>query len=356
VKKKEEFKLESLLTQTGEWLKGTGPESDVVMSTRVRLARNLSRFRFLTTATPAMRQEIEGFVRDRVLSAELPKKVHYLALHEMDPLDRVLLVERHLISRELEKSEGERGVAVAADETLSVMVNEEDHLRIQMIRSGLQPTEAWTDLAAFDDVLESRLSYGFHPKYGYVTCCPTNLGTGLRVSVMLHLPALVMSKQVEKVLQSLQKVNYNIRGFFGEGTSPSGDFFQVSNQGSLGRSETKIVEEMNSTIPEIARVERGLREKLFREQRSRVEDRVWRAYATLKYARSVTSEETLELLSCLRMGIGMGVLTNIPLSIVNEIFIHAQPGHLQKLHNKPIPPPLRDVLRADMIREKLKSV
>jgi len=350
-----EFKIEALLTQVGEWLKGVGPDSDVVMSTRVRLARNLSRFPFLTVAPPSLKAEIEGYVRDKILSVGLAKKVYYLAIHNMTPLDRTLLVERHLISRELAAVEGERGVALSPDETLSMMVNEEDHLRLQVIRSGLQVTEAWNELSALDDSLESELNYAFHPRFGYVTCCPTNIGTGLRASVMLHLPALVLSKQVEKVLQSLQKVNYNIRGFFGEGTSPPGDFFQVSNQISLGRHETKIVEEMRQTIPEIVKVERGLREKLMKEQRPKLEDKVWRAYGALKNARSVSSDETMELLSSLRLGINLGIITNIPLSAINEIFLQTQPGHLQKIHGKMVESGVRDVLRAEFIRERLKS-
>lgn len=350
-----EFKIEALLGQVGEWLKGVGPDSDVVMSTRVRLARNLSRFPFLTVAPPSLKSEIETYVKEKITSVPLAKKVYYLPIHNMTPLDRTLLIERHLISRELAAFEGERGVALSPDETLSMMVNEEDHLRLQVIRSGLQVTEAWTELSALDDALESELNYAFHPRFGYVTCCPTNIGTGLRASVMLHLPALVLSKQVEKVLQSLQKVNYNIRGFFGEGTSPTGDFFQVSNQISLGRHETKIVEEMRQTIPEIVKVERGLREKLMKEQRSKLEDKVWRAYGTLKHARSVSSDETMELLSSLRLGINLGIITNIPLSAINEIFLQAQPGHLQKMHGRMVESGIRDGLRADMIRERLKS-
>lgn len=349
------FDLKKLLAQSGEWLKGTGPESDVVMSTRVRLARNLSRFPFLTTANPSVRREIETYVRERLQNDNLPKELHYLPLHELPPSHRRFLLERHLISRELAQSEGECGVAFSEDETISVMVNEEDHLRLQVLRSGFQPVEAYEEIQALDDALESRMTFAFHPKYGYVTCCPTNLGTGLRISVMLHLPALVYSKQVEKILRSLHRVQYNIRGFYGEGTSPIGDFFQVSNQVTLGRPERILVEEIRKVVPEILGVERGLREKLLREQRERLEDRIHRAYAILKNCRVLSSEECLELLSALRLGVHLGVLTSLPTSVLNEIFILSHPSHLQMLHGLELSPVQRDVLRATAVREKLKD-
>lgn len=351
-----EFRVESLLNRTGEWLKGAGPEGDTVISTRVRLARNLARFPFLTVADAATRQEIEKYIRDKLKATSMSKKLHYIPLHEASPTDRQLLLERHLISREHAAAEGERGVAITDDETVAVMVNEEDHLRVQVIRSGFQPMEAFEELQRIDDALESQMTYAFHTKYGYVTCCPTNLGTGLRVSVMLHLPALVYTKQVEKILHSLQRVSYNIRGFFGEGTSPVADFFQVSNQVSLGRSEAEIVSEMREVVPNLLKVERGMREKLLREQRERLEDKILRALAVLKAARVLSSEEVLELLSTVRLGINLGIITNVPISLVNEVFILSQPGHMQAAYGVEMTSHERDVLRAAAIREKLKGV
>lgn len=351
-----EFRIDSLLGRTGEWLKGAGPEGDIVISTRIRLARNLARFPFLTVADAATRQDIERYVREKLKTANMPKKLHYIPLHEASPTDRQLLLERHLISREHAAAEGERGVAIAEDETVAVMVNEEDHLRVQVIRSGFQPAEAFEELMRIDDALESQMTYAFHNKYGYVTCCPTNLGTGLRISVMLHLPALVYTKQVEKILHSLQRVSYNIRGFFGEGTSPVGDFFQVSNQGSLGRSEAEIVNEMREFVPSILNVERGMREKLLREQRERLEDKILRANAVLREARVLSSEEALELLSAVRLGINLGIITDVPISTVNEIFLLSQPGHMQATRGGEMTSHERDVLRAAAIRARLKGV
>lgn len=348
-----DFSLDQLVHQSGEWLKGSGPDSDVVISSRVRLARNLSRFAFLTVAPPSVRSEIEAYIRDKITHLPLPKKIHYFQLAGLTPLDRTLLVERHLISREHGNGNGDRAAAITSDECVSIMVNEEDHLRMQVIRSGFQIDSAWDELSSFDNEIESVLHYAFHPKFGYVTCCPTNIGTGLRASVMLHLPALVFSKQVDRILQSMARMNYNIRGFFGEGTSPLGDFFQVSNQASLGRSETEIIDEMRRVIPEVLKVERQLREKLLKEQRERLEDKVWRAFGILTSARTISSEETMELLSALRLGINLGLINGVTIDRINEIFIYSQPSHLQKLHGRELNPAQRDIVRAQLIRQKL---
>lgn len=343
----------ALLETTGEWLRGVGPDADVVLSTRLRFARNLSRFPFLGGPGGASRAEIEAYVQDRL--AETQKKLMYFPLHRMDALDRQILVERHLISREHAAAEGERGAAVSAGESVSVMVNEEDHLRVQAIRSAFQAEEAFEELAAFEEDLEKRMEFSFHPRFGYATCCPTNLGTGLRASVMLHLPGLVYSRQVEKILHSLQRVHYNIRGFFGEGTSPTGDLFQISNQVCLGRTEREIVEDLKRFVPEIVGVERGLRDRLHKDRRPFLEDKAWRALAVLKNARILSTEETMELLSAVRLGINLGILTGLKMDRINEIFLWSQPAHLQKLKGKELSEIERDIFRAEFIREKLKA-
>jgi protein arginine kinase len=350
------MKVEELLGQSGEWLKGTGHESDVVISSRVRLARNLHRFPFLTVATPAVRSEIEKFIRPRLEDARLPRKLHYWSLAEITPIERTLLVERHLISKEHAQAEGDRGVAVGGDEAISIMVNEEDHLRLQVIRSGLQLDEAFEEIDRMDTALEGQLNFAFHSRFGYLTACPTNVGTGLRISVMMHLPAAVLSKQMDKVLQSLQRLNYTVRGFYGEGTSPVGDFYQVSNQVTLGKSERDIIAEMKKVVPEILKFERSWRVKLLEDEPRKLEDRVWRAYGVLKHARRITSEEATELLSALRLGANMNILTGIPPKVINELFIFTQPGHLQKVERKVLDPEERDVVRAEFIRRKLEGL
>jgi protein arginine kinase len=350
------MKVESLLSQSGEWLKGTGPEGDVVISSRVRLARNLHRFPFLTVATPAVRSEVERYVRPRLEEARLPRKLAYCPLSGMPAMDRTLLVERHLISREHAQAEGDRGVALAADEAVAIMVNEEDHLRLQALRSGLLLEEAYDDVDRMDSALEASLHFAFSPRFGYLTACPTNAGTGMRISVMMHLPASVMAKQVEKVLQSLQRLNYAVRGLYGEGTSPLGDFYQVSNQVALGKSEHDLIAEMRRVIPEILKFERQLRQKLMGEEPRKLEDKVCRAYGILKAARRISSEETTELLSSVRLGVNLGVLGGISLKTINELFILTQPGHLQKLERKALEADERDEARADFIRRRLEGL
>jgi protein arginine kinase len=347
--------IRDLLGQPGEWLRGASQDGDIVVSSRLRLARNLKTRKYLTRATGAERREIEAFVRQRLDALGPEPPVRYFALHELEPVDRQLLVERHLISSELANGEGERGVAVTPDETLSLMINEEDHLRLQVLRAGLNLDEAWRQIDRADRVLEQALPYAFHERYGYLTCCPTNIGTALRVSVMMHLPAAALSKQMDKVLQSLARLNFTVRGFFGEGTSPVGDLFQISNQVSLGKAETEIIEEMKSIIPQIVEFERTWRQKLQQDQPILLQDKIWRAFGTLCHCRTITSEETLELLSAMRLGVHLNVLTNVPLQVLNEIFIFSQPAHLQKSANRTLDPADRDKLRAGYIRERFKT-
>lgn len=364
----------------GEWLGGKGPESDIVISTRVRLARNVVEFPFLTKASARQKTEIERHLREKIAKASIaeaftegaastfvPAKreageskdapaVVYANLQETSAIDRLCLVERHLISKDLASGEGDRGVALGPRETVSIMVNEEDHLRMQVLRSGFQPDVAWGQLSEIDDRLERSLNYAFSPQFGYLTACPTNCGTGLRVSVMLHLPALVMTKQIEKVFQAVSKINLAVRGFYGEGTQASGDFYQISNQMTLGRAETDIVKQLKDVVPQIIKYERNIRDTLVAENKKTLEDRVWRAYGMLRSARTITSEETMDLLSAVRMGVNLGLIDHIKIATVNELFIQTQPAHLQKLEGKKLETPERDIARASYIRSRLESL
>jgi protein arginine kinase len=347
---------EDFLGQAGEWLKGTGPESDVVVSSRVRLARNLHRFPFLTGASAAVRTEIERHVRPRLEDAKLPHRLVYWPLESLQPLDRTLLVERHLISREHAQAEGDRGVAVGAGESVAIMVNEEDHLRLQVLRSGLQLEEAYEDIDRLETALEGSLTFAFSSRFGYLTACPTNVGTGLRISIMMHLPAVVLAKQVDKVLQSLQRLGYTVRGLYGEGTSPLGDFYQVSNQVTLGKSERDFIAEMRRVIPEVLKFERQWRQKLLDDEMRRVEDRVWRAWGILRHARRMSSEEAIELLSALRLGANLGLITGLSARTINELFLFIQPAHLQKVERRSLEPEERDAVRADFVRRRLEGL
>jgi protein arginine kinase len=350
--------LDSLLPNLGEWLRGTGPDVDVVVSTRLRLARNLAQFPFSGRATHHQKSEIEAKVKDAVARAELdPHKPEYISVAGLAPLDRQFLVERQLISRELATVlEGPRGVAFDNRESVSIMVNEEDHLRLQVMRSGMALDEAWGEIDRVDDAMESRLTYAFHDQFGYLTACPTNVGTGMRASVMLHLPALGITRQIEKVFKALQKINLVVRGLYGEGSRASGDLYQISNQVTLGRSEQRVLTEIREVITMILQYERQARQVLVRERKQAEQDRVARAIGTLGSATMITSEETMELLSAVRLGIHLNLLDDLPPTTVNQLFIHTQAAHLQKLMGTPLDGEERNAARARYLRNKLREL
>src|SRR5947209_20004266 len=233
--------LDNLTHTSGEWLRGTGSESDIVISSRIRLARNLAAFPFSNRASAHQKADMEALLRDRIGKLEVQPRLSYVGLSGLAPLDRQFLVERQLISREIAAAEGPRGVAFDERETTSLMINEEDQIRLQVMRSGFCLDEAWQDIDRLDDLLEQKLTYAFSEEFGYLTACPTNVGTGMRASVMLHLPALGWTKQIEKVFRALQKINLAVRGLYGEGSRASGDFYQISNQVTLGKSESQIL-------------------------------------------------------------------------------------------------------------------
>jgi protein arginine kinase len=347
--------LDNLIQHSGEWLRGSGPEADIVISSRIRLARNLAAFPFTNRASPQQKGEIEALLRDRLTRLELNPPLVYLSVANLSPLERQLLVERQLISRELAAGEGPRGVAISPQETISIMVNEEDHLRMQVIRSGLALQDAWQEIDRLDDLLEKRVHYAFHDDFGYLTACPTNVGTGMRASVMLHLPALSLTKQLDKVFRALQRINLAVRGLYGEGTRAAGDFYQISNQVTLGKSETTILTEIGEVIPQILRYEREARQVLLRENRHALQDRVARALGTLNAATMMTSEETIELLSSVRLGIHLGLLEEITVATVNELFLHTQPAHLQKLLGATMNSEERNSARARYLRTRLRE-
>ena len=347
------MKIDSLINQVGEWLKGNGPDSDIVVSSRVRLARNIHGFIFLTLANEKQQLEIETEVRNKLEPALQYANITYFALKELNSLERGLLVERHLVSRDMANGNGARGLLVNKNESLSIMVNEEDHLRLQALKSGLQIEHAWEEINELDNKIESVLPYAFSSQFGYLTACPTNVGTGMRISVMLHLPALAMIKHINKVFQALSRIKVMVRGFYGEGTEATGDFYQISNQVTLGKSEQDIANELSNIIPEIIKYERVSRERLLNDAHKRLEDKVYRSYGVLRYARSVSSEEALELFSVIRLGIATGLIKDVLLKTINELFILTQPSHLQKLEKKSLSTAERDVIRARLIKEKL---
>lgn len=340
------------------WLSESGPESDVVISSRVRLARNVAGYPFLTRATLSQRRELLKTCKARIMAADLGGEMRWVDLADAAPIDRQLLVERHLISRQHGQGKSPRGVAITADDSIAIMVNEEDHLRLQVLRSGLQLREAYDRADRADDTLERKLDYAFSSRLGYLTACPTNLGTGIRVSVMLHLPALKMTGEIDKLRRAAKDMHLAVRGFHGEGSEAMGDLYQISNQTTLGRTERQILSDFcDVVIPRVIEYERRAREALADDRAHVLDDRVWRAWGTLCHARLLGSEEALSLLSVVRLGIAMKRIDvpGVTAATVNEMLIQTQPAHLQKMAGEPLDGPQRRKRRADYLRAKLES-
>lgn len=349
------MELDDLTMSSGEWLKGSGPESDIVISSRIRLARNLADYPFIRKATDHDRAAIEQGLRERIQNSSRLRNLLYLNVGELESVDRQFLVERQLISREHAESQGARAVAIDARETYSLMVNEEDHLRIQVMHSGLDLEAAWKEISEIDDLIETQVTYAFHKKLGYLTACPTNVGTGMRVSVMLHLPALVITKQIEKVFRSLHKISLAVRGLYGEGSQAMGDFYQISNQITLGRAEEELIKQVSEVVPVLIDYERRAREFLMKESQKDLHDRVSRAYGILCTAQTISSEETMHLLSSVRMGVNLGLIEDLEIPDVNKLFIHTQPAHLQKLRGVELDTTDRNIERALYLRRHLRK-
>jgi len=356
VKGNSDIRLDELAQKCGEWLRGSGPQSDIVMSSRIRLARNLAEFPFVRRCSDQDRAGVEKSVRQAMNKVTPWKECVYLDVASLDTVDRQFLVERQLISRELADAQGPRGALIESGETFSIMVNEEDHLRLQVMQSGLNLDAVWEQISRLDDHLEEHLTYAYHPRLGYLTACPTNVGTGMRVSVMLHLPALVLTKQIEKVFRALQKISLAVRGFYGEGSQFMGDFYQVSNQITLGRAEPDLLKQVAEVVPVIIEYERQARGFLVKESKKDLHDRVSRAYGILCTAQTISSEETMHLLSSVRMGINLGLISDLEISVLNKLFMHTQPAHLQKLRGMELDSADRNIERAGYLQRHLKKV
>ncbi|NOR64615.1 MAG: protein arginine kinase [Candidatus Scalindua sp.] len=350
------MEIKDLSDNTGEWLRGTGKESDIVISSRIRLARNITGYPFLSRANLKQRKEVESLLRKTIIERNIAQDVSYVNLNQATAVDKLLLVERHLISKEHAEGEGERGVAFGKSETVSLMINEEDHLRIQVIRSGFELKNTWDIIDEIDNILGESLSFAFSSRFGFLTACPTNVGTGMRVSVMLHLPALGMTKHIEKVFNAVGKLGLVVRGLYGEGTKVSGDLYQISNQFALGKSEKEILSIIESVIPRITSYERMARKALVMESKDQLEDRIWRSYGMLKAARTITSEEILQLLSQVRMGVNLGLIEEIEMQTLNELFVLTLPAHLQKLQGCELDSAQRNVIRASYVRKRLEGL
>jgi len=348
--------IDDLITHTGGWLKGVGPNADIVISSRIRLARNVAGIPFPHWAKKPECEVILSQAKGAFERTPLLKDSLYVRLDEMDTIDKQFLVERHLMSNEHAVRSAQKALLVNSDETIAVMVNEEDHLRIQVMTSGFDLDRTWATINGIDDAFSKCLTYAFKTEWGFLTACPTNTGTGMRGSVMLHLPALVMTRQINRVLEAIAKLSFTTRGLYGEGTQASGNFFQISNQVSLGQREEEILDNIKGVIAQIIDHEERARQSLLRDHREMLEDRVWRSYGTLKNAHIISSNETVELLSMLRLGHDLEIVKGMGPGLINELFIVTQPAHLQKIEGRKLTANERDVKRAQIIRDKLQNL
>jgi protein arginine kinase len=357
--------LHRFAERVGDWLVPRGPESDVVVSCRARLARNLAEFPFVSRLEPRRAEEVAARVRGPLEEARFDGETHWVSMSEAEPLLRLMLRERHLVSRDLVPSDDGlkatpgRAVAFGASESVSVMVNEEDHLRVQAMAPGYQIELAWQLAEELDRFLEERLDYAADEELGYLTGCPTNVGTGLRASVMMHLPALSLVRpELEKVFTAAQRTGLAVRGMYGEGSRAAGDFYQISNQITLGRSTGQLVDDLRALVPRIVDFERKVRESLLREQRAAIVDRVSRSIGLLRTARSMTTELALAHLSNLRLGFHLGLQRDPAPEVLGPLGVQVQKAHVQVLVHEPpqpdlVEPSVRDSLRASLLRRRL---
>ena len=345
--------LDGMLAQPGPWLDGSGSKSEIVLSTRVRLARNLRREPFTHRAREDQLRGVLQRVERAAAAAPSLAGGAFLPMHELAPLERRFLVERHLVSQELSEVARPRGLFVAPGERLSLMINEEDHLRLQSLVSGLMLGDAWSLADQADDELDGALEYAYHEEWGYLTACPTNAGTGLRASALIHLPALVLTKQIEKVLKGIMQMGLAVRGLYGEGSDVVGNLFQISNQTTLGPSEKETLESLERVTRQILAAEERARETLLRDARIQIEDKVYRAFGSLRYGRTMTTAEVVNLCSAVRLGVAIGLPELPPLRALNELLVLTRPAHLQRRLGRELEPPERNVHRADFVREYL---
>jgi protein arginine kinase len=350
------MKIEELLSSPSEWVRTEGPNSKIVLSSRVRFARNLRNFPFPGWAKKADRQKALELILPAVETLPEMSVSFGESMDNVVAIDKQVLVERHLISREHAARNVGSGVVINDKETISVMINEEDHLRMQAIKSGLQLKNVFKVIDKVDSELEETLDFAFSPKLGYLTACPTNVGTGMRASAMVHLPAMVLSDQINQVVQAVNKLGLAVRGLYGEGTEALGNVFQVSNQTTLGERESDVIDRLNKVILQVIEHEENARSTLLEKKPRVVYDQVGRAYGVLTNAHTVSSKEALNLLSLLRMGVDLELLPTGSRGVVDELFILSQPAHVQKAAERKLTAEERDSFRADLIRQRLKDV
>ena len=331
--------FEEMAKAPAAWLSGLGEEATVVLSTRVRLARNVAGCKFPSSADSDTRKRVVAYFDSAMTRSRMLSEGQYVKAADISELDRDFLIERHLISPAFLTGDASKALFIGQMEHVSIMVNEEDHLRVQALAAGFDPQ------AAFDN----------DPDFGYMTACPTNAGTGMRASVLIHLPGLVLTRDIEKIVSRITRSGLMVRGFYGEGSDVLGNLFQVANQNTLGISESEILSQINRVTREIIEAEATARQRLMDEAADMVEDKIWRAYGILKYAYVLTSEEVMNLLSAVRLGHALKIIDFLNIALINEILLLSQPAHLQKFYGQEMDVNRRDFVRAQMVREKLRN-
>ncbi len=342
------------------WLEASGPHSDIVLSTRVRLARNLQGHAFGRRVEDEERMRILAAVQSAAKKGLLLRDGMSVDIASLPALSRQVLLERHLVSRELIGAAGPgpfagAGLIIGPSQQAGLMVNEEDHMRLQSLMSGLRLQDAYRQVDALDEELGAELPIAYHHEFGYLTSCPTNVGTGLRASVLVHLPGLVLTKEIGKVLQGIGQVGLTFRGLYGEGSEVVGNFFQVSNQTTLGKPEDDLVDHLQKIVERVIRYEQHARGVLMREAPTVMEDKIWRAYGLLRYARSLSFDEVMNLLSGVRLGVSMKLLSGVSVYTLNKIMIYAQPAHLEQVAGRPLTDQESDLHRAAYVRRTLAA-
>lgn len=348
--------LHSFIDQAiSPWMQEEGPAHDIVLSTRIRLARNFRDVPFPLKADNEKLKEVSNTIKENFHGKSFGqyKNLEYIVLNELRPLEKQILVEKHLISPYLVERQKESGVLLSENEQISLMVNEEDHLRLQLYFPGLQLERGLEEAFKIDNWLEEKIDYAFDEDRGYLTSCPTNVGTGIRASVMMHLPALTYAGKVRKMIPAIHQLGLVVRGIYGEGSEASGNIYQISNQVTLGRSEQDIVADLQSVVKQLISRERYARQLLTKQSNLRLEDRIFRAYGILKHSRIIESKEATKYLSDLRLAIDLGYIKNVSSIILNELMVLTQPGFLQQYAQTTLSPEQRDIKRASIIRERL---
>ncbi len=342
---------------TSEWMRGDGPEADIILSSRIRLARNLAQFPFPILSTDSQAKELRDKVEQAMKNPgwEAYGRFEMIPMEQLTPLEKRVMVEKHLLSPALVEESRYGGVILSENESISIMVNEEDHLRIQCLFPGLQLRQALQLAMKVDDLLEQSLAYAFDEKWGYLTSCPTNVGTGIRGSVMIHLPGLILHNQINRILSAISKVGLVVRGIYGEGSEAQGNLFQISNQITLGLTEEEIIDNIHRVVSQIVSQERAARQHLLKQSKVQLENRVFRSLGVLSHARIIDSKEAAQRLSDVKLGIDLGLIQDVPANIMNELLIMTQPGFLQQMAGRTLSGDDRDVVRAQMIRDWLSK-